>query len=152
MFPGLSLQLREKPCDAIGVPRLASPRVDAVSHVTPPALLVGGEGGAPYALRRGQLGAVPVGDVAYALGGQGVAGVTPLALALDQAPCIDKATQHLADPALRHAEPDGQVLTGYHRVVGDEVQRPFLSRADAEGRRSLRHLLGTGQRRPLPLR
>ena len=44
------------------------------------------------------------------------------------------------------------VLTGDHRVVGDEVERPLLSRADAEGRRSLRHSLGTGQGRPLPLR
>ena len=37
-------------------------------------------------------------------------------------------------------------------MVGDEVERPLLRRADAEGRRSLRHPLGTGQRRPLALR
>ena len=38
------------------------------------------------------------------------------------------------------------MLAGGHRVVGDEVQRPLLRRADDEGRRSLCHSLGTGQR------
>ena len=33
---------------------------------------------------------------------------------------------HLADTALRDAEPEGKVLTGDHRVVGDEVERPLL--------------------------
>ena len=57
---------------------------------------------------------------------------------------------HLADPSLRDAKPAGKVLTGDHRVVGHEIQRPFLRRADAEGSRSLRRPLGTGQRRPHP--
>ena len=42
--------------------RLPRPRLGAVSHVTPAALSVGGEGGAPDALRRRELGAVTVGD------------------------------------------------------------------------------------------
>ena len=63
-----------------------SPRLDAVPDVPPAAMLVDGEGRAPYALRRGKLGAVPVGDVANALGGQGVAGVAASAPALDKAP------------------------------------------------------------------
>ena len=37
-------------------------------------------------------------------------------------------------------------------MVGHEVEHPLLRRADAEGGRSLRHPLGAGQRRPLPLR
>ena len=44
------------------------------------------------------------------------------------------------------------MLMGDHRVVGDEIQRLLLSRADAQGRRSLRHPFGTVQRSPLPLR
>ena len=44
------------------------------------------------------------------------------------------------------------MLTGDHRVVGDEVQRPLLRRADAEGRRRLCHPLGVGNGRTLPLR
>ena len=109
-----------------------------------PVLLVDGEGGAPDALRGGKLGAVPVCDVANALGGQGVARVSAFAPALDQAPCIREAVHHLADPPLGDAEPDGKVLTGDHRVVGDEVEGPLLSRADAEGRRCLHHPLWLG--------
>ena len=60
---GFGLKLRQEPRDAVGVPRLPRPRLDAVSRVASPALFVGGEGGAPYALRGGKLGAVPVGDV-----------------------------------------------------------------------------------------
>ncbi len=44
------------------------------------------------------------------------------------------------------------MLTGDHRVVGDEVERPLLGGAEAEGRRSLHHTLGTGYRGPFPLR
>ena len=101
-----------------------------------PALAVGGEGCAPDALRGGELGAVPVGDVANALGGQRVAGVAPFSSSLDKAPGVHEALHHLADPALRDAEPEGKVLTRDHWVVGYEVERPLLSRADAEGRRS----------------
>ena len=61
-------------------------------------------------------------------------------------------TSQLADPPLGDAEPGCKVLAGDHRVVGDDVQRPLLSWTDAEGWRSLRHALGTGQRCPLPLR
>ena len=93
-----------------------------------------------------------MGDVAYALGRQRVANVAAFAVTLDKAPCIDEAAHHLADATLGDAEPEGQVLTGDHGVVGHEVQRPLLRRADAEGRRSLCHPLWTGQRRPLPLR
>ena len=63
-----------------------------------------------------------------------------------------RAAHRLADTTLGDAQPGCQVLAGDHGVVGDEVKRPFLRRADAEGRRSPRHPLGTGQRRPLPLR
>ena len=87
--------------------------------MTPAALFVGGEGGAPDALRGRELGAVPVRDVANALGGQGVAGVSPVSSLFDQAPGIDEAAHHLADTSLGDAEPAGQVLTGDHRVVGD---------------------------------
>ena len=76
--------------------------------------------------------------VANALGGQRVAGVSAFASSLDQAPRIDEAVHHLADPALGNAEPVGKVVAGDHRVPGHEVQRPLLRRADAEGRRSLR--------------
>ena len=48
-----------------------------------------------------------MGDVAYALGGQGVARVAPFPSALDQAPGIDEAAHHLADAALGDAEPEG---------------------------------------------
>ena len=99
--------------------RLPRPRVDAVAHVTSPALAVGREGGAPDALRGRELGTVPVGHVAYALGGQRVAGVSPVASTLDKAPGVYEAVHHLADPPLRDAEPVGQVLAGDHRVVGD---------------------------------
>ena len=132
--------------------RLPSPRVDAVAHVSCTALAVGCEGHAPDALRRGELGAVPVGDVANALGRQGVAGVSAFSSPLDDASGIDEAVHHLADPSLRDTEPHGKVLTGDHRVVGHEVERPLLRRADAEGRRSLHHPLWTGYRGPLPLR
>ena len=120
--------------------------------MTPAALFVGGEGCAPDALRGRQLGAVPVGDVAYALGGQGVAGVSPLSPSLDEAPGVHEAAHHLADSSIRNAEPSGQVLAKDHRVVGDKVQRPLLSRADAECRRSPHHALGTGYGRPLAFR
>ena len=98
--PGLSLKLREKPGDAVGVLRLSSPRLDAVPHVSPAALAVCGEGGAPDAPCGGELGAVPVSDVAYALGGQGVANVAALSSALDKAPGVHEAAHHLADPSL----------------------------------------------------
>ena len=116
--------------------------------MTPASLFVGAEGCAPDALRGWKLGAVPVGDVAYALGGKGVTGVSPFAPTLDQAPGIDEVAHHLADPSLGNAEPAGKVLTGDHRVVGDKVERPLLRRADAEGRCSLRHPLGAGQSMP----
>ena len=89
VFPDLGLQLREEPRDAVGVLRLPRPRLDAVSNVTPAALAVGGEGGAPYPLCRGKLGAVSVRDVANALVGQGVAGVSTFAPALHGTPRID---------------------------------------------------------------
>ena len=38
---------------AVRVLRLPRPRLDAVPHVTPAALAIGGEGRAPYALRCG---------------------------------------------------------------------------------------------------
>ena len=152
VFPGLRFQLREEPRNAVRVLRLPRPRLDPVSQVTPAALFVGGEGGAPYALRGGKLGAVPVGDVANALGGQGVAGVSASSPALDQAPGVHEASHHLADSPLGDAEPKGQVLPWDHRVIGDEVQRAFLRRADAEGRRSLRHAFRVGNRGPLPFR
>ena len=75
-----------------------------------------------------------MGDVANALGGQRVAGVAPFSSSLDKAPGVHEALHHLADPALRDAEPEGKVLTRDHWVVGYEVERPLLSRADAEGR------------------
>ena len=65
---------------------------------------------------------------------------------------MDEAVRHLTNASLRDAKPAGKMLTGNHRVVGHEVERPLLRRADAEGRRSLRHPLGAGQRCPLPLR
>ena len=114
------------------------------AHVPPPALAVGGEGRAPDASRGRELGAVPVGDVANALGGQRETGVNALPSTLDQAPRVHEAVYHLADPALGDAEPAGKVLTGDHRVVGYEVERTLLRRADADGRRSLRHPLGPG--------
>ena len=149
---GLRLELREEPRDAVGVLRLPRPRLDAVSHVTPPALFVGGEGGTPDAPRGGKLCPIPVGDVANALVGQGVAPVATLSSLLDKPPCIDEASHHLADTPLRDAEPCGKVLAGDHWVVGDDVQRPLLRRADAEGRRSLGHALRVGYRSPLALR
>ena len=152
VVPSLRFQLREEPRDAVGVLCLPRPRVDAVTHVTSPALSVGREGRTPDAPRGRELGAVPVGDVAYALGGQRVAGVSPLSSSLDKAPGIDQGAHHLAYAPLGDAEPAGKVLTGDHRVVGQEVERPLLRRADAEGRRSLCHPLGTGQRRPFTLR
>ena len=82
-----------------------------------------------------------MGDVANALGGQRAANVAAFAVTLDQAPGVDEVVHHLADAPFRDAEPDGQVLTGDHRVVGDEVERPLLRLADAEGPRSLRHTL-----------
>ena len=69
-----------------------------------------------------------------------------------EAPGVDEVAHHLADPSLGDPKPDGQVLTGDHRVVSDKVERPLLRRAGAEGRRSLRHPLGVGYGRPLPLR
>ena len=108
------------------------------------SLVVCSERCAPDTLRRRELGTVPVGDVAYALGGQCVAHVSAFSSSLDKSPGIDEAVHHLADPSLRDAEPAGKVLAGNHRVVGHEVERPFLRRADAEGRRRLRHPLGTG--------
>ena len=87
----------------------------------PPAMLVGGEGRAPDALGGGQLGAVTVGGVAYALGGQGVAGVAPFPVLLNQALRTHEAAHHLADPPLGDAEPGCQVFAGDHRMVDDEV-------------------------------
>ena len=55
---GLRFQLREEPGDPVGVLRLPRPRLDAVPHVASAALFVGREGGAPDALRGGELGAV----------------------------------------------------------------------------------------------
>ena len=89
--PCLGLQLREEPRDAVSVLRLPSPRLDSVAHVPSPALAVGGECRAPDAPRRGELSAVPVGDVANALGGQRVAGVSSFPSALNEAPGIDEA-------------------------------------------------------------
>ena len=143
--PGLGLQLRQEPRDAVCVPRLPRPRLDAVAHVPSAALFVGGEGGAPYALRGGELCAVPVCDVAYALGGQRVANVSPFPPALDQAPCVSTRLRiiWLTRPSETPSQV-GKVLAEDHRVVGDEVQRPLLRRADAEGRRRLRHTLRDG--------
>ena len=151
-FPSLSLKRRQEPRDAVCVLRLPRPRVDAVADVPPAALAVGGEGCAPDASRGGELGAVPVGDVANALGGQREAGVASLSSSLDKAPGIDQGAHHLAYAPLGDAEPAGKVLTGDHQVVGHEVERPLLRGADAEGRRSLHQPLGTGQRSPLPFR
>ena len=61
------------------------------------------EGCAPYALRGGKLGAVPVGDVANALGGQRVADVAAFAVTLNEVPSIDEAAHHLAYPSLGDA-------------------------------------------------
>ena len=97
------LQLREEPGDAVGVLRLSRPRLNAVAHVTPAAPVVGGEGGAPDAPCGGELGAVPVRDVAYALGGQRVANVAAFAVTLNEVPSIGEAVHHLADPALGDA-------------------------------------------------
>ena len=58
---GLRLQLREEPRDAICVLSLPRPRLDTVARVSPAALFVCGEGGAPDAPRGGQLGPVPGG-------------------------------------------------------------------------------------------
>ena len=88
--PGLRFQLREEPRDAVGVLRLPRPRLDAMPHVTPAALCVGGEGRAPYAPRGWKLGPVPVGDIANALGGQGVANLATFAASLDEAPGVHK--------------------------------------------------------------
>ena len=106
--------------------------------------MVGREGGAPNATRGRELGAVPVGDVADALGRQRVAGVSAFSVTFDQASGIDEAVHRLADAALGDAEPARQVLAGDHRVVGDQVERPLLRRGDAEGRRSLDHSLRAG--------
>ena len=65
---------------------------------------------------------------------------------------VHQAAHHLADSALGDAEPEGQVLAGDHWVVGDEVQRPLLRGADAEGRRSLHHALRVGYRSAFALR
>ena len=121
--------------------------------MTPAALFVPGEGGAPYALRRGELGAVPVGHVANALGGQGVANVSPRFPLCSTRPQLSTRLRiiWLRRPSETPSQA-GQVLTGDHRVVGDEVERPLLSRADAEGRRSPHHPLGVGNGRTLPLR
>ena len=89
------------------------------NHVTPAAPVVGGEGCAPDAPRRGELGAIPVGAVANALGGQRVANGAPFSSLFDKAPGVHEAAHHLADPSLGDAELEGQVLTGDHRVVGD---------------------------------
>ena len=67
------------------------PRLDAVAHVTSAPRAVGGECGAPDALRGGELGAVPVRDVANALGGQRVAGVSALSSTLDKAPGVHES-------------------------------------------------------------
>ena len=53
-----------------------------------PSLAVDGEGGAPYVLGGGKLGAVPVGDVANALGGQRVAGVPRVCLVAPRGPQV----------------------------------------------------------------
>ena len=82
VVPSLGLQLREEPRDAVCVFRLPSPCVDAVAHVSFAALAVGCERRAPYALRGRKFGAVPVGDVAYTLGGQRVARVAPFSVTL----------------------------------------------------------------------
>ena len=111
------------------------------AHVPSAALFVGGEGCAPDALRGRQPGAVPVGDVAYTLGGQRVANGSAFSSSLDKVPGVHEALHHLADPTLRDAQPIGKMLTGDHRVVGDKVERPLLSQAEAEGRCSLRHPL-----------
>ena len=55
-------------------------------------------------------------------------------------------------PSLQDAKPAGKVLARDHRVVGDKVQRPLLRPADAEGRRSPCHPLGTRYRSPFSLR
>ena len=112
--------------------------------MTPPALTVCREGCAPDAARGRELGAVPVGNVAYTLGRQGVAGLASASVTLDQAPSINEAVHRLADATLGDAEPAGKVLTGDHRVVGHEVERPLLRRGDAEGWRSLRQPLRVG--------
>ena len=85
---GLSLKLREEPGHAVGVLRLTRPCVDPVAHMPPATLVVGGDGCAPDALCRGELGAVPVGDVADALGGQRVAGLAPASSPLCRASAI----------------------------------------------------------------
>ena len=115
-----------------------------MTHVSSPALFVGGEGRAPDAPRGGKLGAVPVRNVANTLGGQGVANVASFAVTLDEAPGFHEVVHHLADSSLGDAEPGRQVLTGDHRVVGDEVECPLLRGCDAEGRRSLHHPLRAG--------
>ena len=99
-------KLREEPCDAVGVLCLPRPCLDAVPHVTPTALFVGGELRAPDAPRRRQLGPVPVGHVANALVGQGVAGVSAFASTLDEAPGVHQAAHHLADSSLGDSEPE----------------------------------------------
>ena len=86
---------------------LPSPSVDAVAHVSSPALTVCREGRAPDALRGRELGAIPVSDVANALGRQRVASVSTSSSTLDKAPGIDEAVHHLADAPLRDAEPHG---------------------------------------------
>ena len=86
--------------DAVGVLRLPSPRLDAVAQVSPAALFVSAEGRAPDALRGWKLGAVPVGDVANALGGQRLVNVAPFSSLFDKAPGVHEAAHHLADPSL----------------------------------------------------
>ena len=90
--------------------------------------------------------------VANTLGGQGVANVASFAVTLDEAPGFHEVVHHLAHPSLGDAEPGRQVLTGDHRVVGDEVECPLLRGCDAEGRRSLHHPLRTGYRGAFALR
>ena len=85
-----------------------------------------------------------MGDVTYALGGQRVAGLAAFAMTLNETPSINEGMHHLADPTLGDAEPKGQMLTGDHRVVGDEVEGLLLRGADAQGQCSLQHPLGTG--------
>ena len=79
--PNLDLKLRHEPRDAVGVLLLPRPRLNAMSHVTPAALFVGGKLRAPDAQGGRELGPVPVGGVAYALDGQRVAGVSAFAVA-----------------------------------------------------------------------
>ena len=98
------------------------------AHVSSPTLAICREGGAPDAPRGGDLGAVPVGNVTYALGRQGVARVAASSSTLDRAPGIDEVVHHLADT--RPSETPSQRATCSRGIIGWSVTRSSVRFSD----------------------